>query len=246
MTFSTAPSTHAAQQSAGSSFPSAHADDAVLSPFLRVQLQAEVRAIRLVARPDVREAIESLKTVWQAATPGLLDETYGRIHDSIDEVLFMVTLESINDDARRPQVVEISAAPHRWGNTDVPGGRWGINNPDTLYFAIPVESGSRYVVRGQRHDQGPIDTNFSIQVADVWATLSNVGQRDLAIDADGRYEITVDDHPAQGPGNHLQIKPGGTVLIIRQTLADWSTARPDVLTVERTEGPEPALSLIHI
>ena len=136
MTFSTAPSTHAAQQSAGSSFPSAHADDAVLSPFLRVQLQAEVRAIRLVARPDVREAIESLKTVWQAATPGLLDETYGRIHDSIDEVLFMVTLESINDDARRPQVVEISAAPHRWGNTDVPGGRWGINNPDTLYLSL--------------------------------------------------------------------------------------------------------------
>jgi hypothetical protein len=36
----------------------------------------------------------------------------------------------------------------------------------------------------------------------------------------------------------VQIKEGGTVLIVRQTLGDW-TSRPDVLTVERTAGPAP-------
>ena len=217
---------------------SAH-DDPGGSPFIRAQVETERRAIRLVGRPDVRAALERLAVTWREGTPGFLPETYAQLQASIEEVVFLVALQVVNGDARRPGVVEISAGPHRWGDLDVPGGRWGINNPDTLYFAIPVEQGSAYVVRGRRHADGPVDSNFSIQTPDVWGTLDNVGQRDLRSDPDGTYRITVDDRPAEGRANHLQTRDGGTVLLIRQTLADWSRARPDEITVERTDGPPP-------
>lgn len=205
--------------------------------FLQTQSALERHAIALIARPDVQAALDWLAATWRDATPGRLPETYAQIHDSIREVVLLVALQVVNGDARRPQVVEISAGPHRWGGVDVPGGRWGINNPDTLYFAVPVEAGSSYMIEGNRFEDGPLDSNFSIQVRDVWATLDNIGQRDLQVGPDGRYRITVDDQPADGRRNHLQIKPGATVLIVRQTLADWLQTRPDRLSVERVAGP---------
>lgn len=210
------------------------------SRFLDAQVAAERRALRLVARDDVQAGVRAQAATWRDGTPGFLPETYEQIPASIAEVVFMVALEVINDDPRRPEVIEISASPHRWGGLDVPGGRWGINNPDTLYFAVPLEAGSRYVVTGRRAPDGPIDSNFSIQVLDIWATLANLGHRDLAIDADGRYRITIDDTPADGRANHLQHQPHGRILIIRQTLADWARSRPDTLSVERVAGPAPA------
>jgi len=203
--------------------------------FLATQVQVERHAVQLLQRPDVREAVKSESARWRNGTPGFLDETYAQIDASIEEVALLVALQVVNGDALRPRVVEISVGPHHWGGFDVPGGRWGINNPDTLYFAIPIVEGERYVVRGRRHATGPIDVNFSIQTPDVWGTLDNIGRRDLRIEPDGIYRIDIGDAPENGQSNQLQIKPGGTVLLIRQTLADW-TVKPDVLTVERIGG----------
>ncbi|MGY2046573.1 hypothetical protein [Methylobacterium sp. JK268] len=210
-----------------------------MSSFLDEQVAMERRAIRLIRRADVQAALEGQAARWRDGTAGFLPETYAQLRASIEEVVLLVALQVVNGDAARPRVVEISAGPHRWGGLDVPGGRWGINNPDTLYFAVPIARGARYRVDGLRHADGPVDLNVSVQVPDVWSTLDNLGLRDLAVDPDGRYRITLDDAPAGGRRNHLQIREGGGVLLIRQTLADWATARPDALAITRTEGPPP-------
>lgn len=208
------------------------------APSVRAQLQAERRAIRLVARPEVRQTLKSLEQPWRDKLPGLLPETYAQLASSLQEIAFFVAVQVVDSDARRPQVIEISAAPHRWFDTSVPGGRWGINNPDTLYFTIPVEPASRYVITGLRHGAGPIDSNFTLQTPDVFGAVDNFGQRDLRLAPDGSYRITVDDQPANGRPNHLQIRGGATQVLIRNTLADWSHEQPDTLTVERVAGPE--------
>lgn len=205
----------------------------------RDQLDAERRAMRIVARPDVQAALPALEAEWASRTPGLLPATLKRLHTSIEEVLFMVALEVVDGDPRRPRVVEISAPPHRWFGTDVPGGRWGIDNPDTLYFTIPVEPESRYVITGHRRAPGPTDSNFTVQTPDVWGAVGNVGQRDLAVDADGTYTITVDAQPADGRPNHLQVKDGGTAVLVRNTLGDWSRDAVDAIEVRRVDGPAP-------
>ena len=205
----------------------------------RDQIEAERRAMRLVARPDVQAALLPLEATWRAGSPGLLPETRAGLHASLEEVTLMVALETVDGDSRRPRVVEISMPPHRWFGLDVAGGRWGIDNPDTLYFTIPVEPESRYLITGHRRAPGPADSNFTVQTPDVWGAVGNVAGRDLVIDPDGTYRITVDGEPAAGRPNHLQVKGGATAVLVRNTLADWSRDRVDDITVERIGGPAP-------
>lgn len=204
------------------------------------QIAAERHAMALLARADVRAAEARLAARWRAGSPGLLAESYAQLPAAIRSVAFMVALEEIDNDPRRPQVIEISVPPHRWSGTRVPDGRWGINNPDTLYFTVPVEPGSRYVLTGHRHAGAPTDANITLQTIDVWGAVDNIALGDLQVDADGTYRITIDDEPANGRPNHLQIRGGATQIIIRNTLADWAREVPDTLSVERIAGPPAA------
>lgn len=204
---------------------------------LRTQVEAERHALRLIRRPDIQKALDAAKAEWRRHSPDLLPESYARLDASLRELLLMATLQMIDNDPRRPKVIEISAAPHRWYGTDVPGGRWGINNPDTLYFTIPVEAGSRYVITGRRKGAGPTDVNFTVQTGADWRAVDNIAKPALKVDAHGRYTITVDDRPANGRSNHLTVSGAANVVLVRNTLADWSRELPDTLTVERVSGP---------
>lgn len=217
--------------------PAAAATSAESPSSVRDQLADERLALRLIARPDVQAVLGPLAQEWQAGTPGLLPETYRQLPQSIRELALLTALQAIASDPRRPKVTEISAPPHRWYGLDVPGGRWGINNPDTLYFLVPVERGSSYVLTGQRHGRGPIDANYSLQTGDGWVTLANIGYDDLQVGDDGRYRITIDDQTAQGRRNHIQIRDDARFLLIRNTLGDWAKELPDTLSIERVAGP---------
>lgn len=209
---------------------------------LRVQVEAERHAMRLVDRPEIKTVLDKVEADWRRQSPGLLPETYRQLHASLRELLFMVALQTIDNDPRRPEVIEISSPPHRWFGTSVPGGRWGINNPDTMYFTVPIELGSRYVITGRRHGVGPVDANFTVQTGADWLASDNLAQPDLKLDRDGTYRITVDDQPADGHRNHLRISGASNVVLIRNTLADWSREQPDTLTVVRVSGPAPGAS----
>lgn len=158
-----------------------------MAEFIATQTGLERAALRLIGRSDVRAAITDQAHRWRSGTPGFLPETYVQLAPSIDEVALLVALQVVNSDARRPQVVEISAGPHTWGDLDAPGSRWGINNPDTLYFAVPVEPASTYLLRGRPRGPEPTDVNVSVQTPDVWGTLDSLGRRDLVTAADGSF-----------------------------------------------------------
>ena len=210
------------------------------SEFVQTQVEIEIAALRLVGRSDVRAAVTVQAERWRAGTPGFLPETYAQLQPSIDEVAFLVALQVADDDPCRPRIVEISAGSHVWGGLDVPGGRWGINNPDMLYFAAPVERRSRYVLKGRPLRGAPTDINVSVQTPDVWGTLDSIGRRELALEPDGSFTVTVGDQPATTGTNQLPIRDGGTVLLIRQTLADWTGELPYELSIDRVAGPEPS------
>lgn len=226
--------------SLGPALPARAAGEQSPSAPPRAQIDAERHAMRLVTRPEIGVALDAVERSWRREIPDLLPETYGQLHASLREMLFTVALQVIDNDPRRPQAIEISSAPHRWFGTDVPGGRWGINNPDTLYFTIPIESASRYVITGHRHGTGPTDANFTVQTGADWIASDNLALPDLKIDPDGGYRITVDDQPADGHPNHLRISGASNVVLIRNTLADWAREQPDRLTVERVAGPAAA------
>jgi hypothetical protein len=210
-----------------------------LSQAGRDQMDAERHAMRLVARASLQSSLKELEAEWQQKPPRLLPITLKQAHVALQELAFLVALETINSDARRPSVVQISLPPHHWLGLNVPGSRWGIDNPDTQYFIVPVEVASSYVIRCMRRTPGPVDSNFSFGTQDVWGTIANIGQDQLQVGSDGKYTITLDSTPANGRPNHIQLTNQGNTVFIRNTLADWSRENVDRIEVRRVSGPPP-------
>jgi hypothetical protein len=207
--------------------------------FASGQVDTERHAMQLLQRRDLQAELSKLQVTWKQRWPGLLPSTLKQAHGAIDELAFLVALETVDSDPRRPRVVQISMPPHFWFGTHVPGGRWGIDNPDTQYFLVPLEAGSSYLIIGKRHAPGPVDSNFSFGSLDRWSTLGNIGQSQLQIGSDGSYTITLDQTPSNGRSNHIQLTEGGDCLLIRNTLADWNRQNIDSLEVKRIAGPPP-------
>lgn len=212
--------------------------------FLHVQTKYERQALRLLEDERFQQDEERLAIFWQNLAPSFKQSTYTRLKTSLREIALLVALQVVNGNPLDPGVVEISCGPHRWNNQSVPGGRWGINNPDTLYFAIPIEYNRRYCLSGTRSGKGPTDLNISIQKKDIWASLGNLGIEDIHVDSNGHYEVSIVSSTSNGASstpNLLRVPPEECVLIIRQTLSDWEPSQPDSLKIELLDQqPEPS------
>ena len=72
-------------------------------------------------------------------------------------------------------------------------------------------------------------------------TSSILTAKDLVVDPDGKFVITVSTEPADGRPNHLQLTSGSTIIAARNTLGDWATEQPMTLSIERVGGPPDSL-----
>jgi len=114
-----------------------------------------------------------------------------------------------------------------------------VNNQDNVYYHVPIDGSSSYVLSGKVVPPSPSD--FSFKLADGWpnmVTVDTLAGAAVAKDADGSFSITIDSEPSKGRKNHLQTIPGKTLsLMIRETLGDWSTENPHQYSVKRVGGP---------
>lgn len=167
---------------------------------------------------------------------GLSDQARARLDGAIDELAFGAIRQAVNNDPFRPRVYWIAAAPARMFGADVPGSRYAFDNPDNVYRTVPIDPDSRYVIHGRRRGDGPADMSFSlIDSLNTQGTVGYLDGRNLKVDNDGSYRITVDSDPADGRPNHLQSPPEAIQLFIRSNLGDWSTEAHDALRVERID-----------
>ena len=167
-------------------------------------------------------------------------EAEARLDQAIDELAFSAVQKAVNGDPLYPQVYWLNAPPHQWFGTTVQGGRYSYDNPDNIYRTIPIEGGSRYVLKGRRFAAGPTDSTFSlISNVNSQNTIAYLTGKDLVVGPDGRYEITIDSEPANGRVNHIQSTSAAKQLFVRNNLGDWGRETPDALTVERL-GAAPA------
>lgn len=167
-------------------------------------------------------------------------EAESRLDNAIDELVFSAIQKAINGDPLYPKVYWVNAPAHHWFGLKVPGGRYSYDNPDNIYRTIPIDGSSRYVVRGQRTGTGPADVTFSlISNVNTQNTVQALAGKDLVVNADGSYTLTIDPDPAHGRVNHIQSTSAAKQLFIRNNLGNWNTETPDTLTVERL-GPPPS------
>jgi len=203
----------------------------------------ELAALELSTHPTVRAAYRDVAETWLGrAKPS--DAMRERFEAAYEEVMFSAAVWSSNQDPLRPKVTCITRLAHEVEGQRIPGTRWGIDNPDSVYRVIPISGEERYVIRGQVGEHRMTENYFTLWNENM-GTVDVVDGRRMEVAADGSYEITVDSSPKDGRTNHIQSTPEAHEFYIRDVLLDWTHDEPNHITVERLGGAPstPALTI---
>lgn len=194
----------------------------------------ELAALELTVHPTVTEAYRRLATRWlESAEPS---EAMRECFDwAFHEVMFSAAAWSSNQDPLRPKVTCITRLAHTVEGREIPGSRWGIDNPDSIYRTIPISGDERYRISG-RVGANRMTENYFTLWDDKMGTVDTLNGRTMEVDSDGSFTITVDSSAAEGRPNHVQSAPEAHEFYVRDVMLDWNLDDPNHFTIERLGG----------
>ncbi len=195
----------------------------------------ERAALELFEHPVVAEAREVVRATWldqQQPSPAMA----ACFDWAFEEVMFSAAVWSSNQDPLRPRVTCITRLQHPVDGVRIPGSRWGIDNPDTIYRVIPISGDERYEIRG-RVGQHRMTENYFTLWDDAMGTQALLDGADLVTEPDGSFVVTVDADPAGSRPNHVQSNDKAHEFYIRDVMLDWATDDPNWLEVVRLGPP---------
>ena len=198
------------------------------------QHEQELAALDLLEHPTVQAAYRSVAETWlgRAKASAAMRE---RFDAAFAEVMFSAAVWSSNQDKLRPKVSCITRLAHPVQGREVPGSRWGIDNPDSIYRVIPISGDERYEIRGRVGEHRMTENYFTLWDANM-GTVAVLDGSTMAVDTDGSFTITVDSDPARGRPNHVQSTPQAHEFYIRDVLLNWDRDDPNHLAVQRLGG----------
>jgi len=200
------------------------------------QRQHELYAFELYRSEQLQQVREDVRRYWlELAQPS--EDMLSCFEAAFDEVMFGAVIWALNQDPLYPKVITISRVPHKLADIAIPGSRWGIDNPDSVYRVIPVSGEERYRIHGRVAEKRLVENYFTLWDPDM-KTVGLLSGKDLAVDVDGRFSISVDAEPAGDRPNHIQSCATAHEFYIRDVIGDWAEDRVNELRVERL-GPAP-------
>lgn len=224
-----------------------HAADSGRAPTLDMaqQVALEKRELRIFAMPQFQAQLELSAQTYRGTAPAKFPDGGKTLKNAIRAIALSSVQYALVEDAARPQIMWVCNQPHEWGGVSVPGSGYGIDNPDNLYRWVAIDGQSRYEISGQRSGGGPAQESFTL-----YSAIPGTGEQNregspvvgaimddrIKFAADGSFTITIDGDA--GGENHLQSRPGARLLIIRDTLTDWTRQFPNRLSVRRISGPD--------
>lgn len=206
------------------------------------QRDLESLAIRIFQTPDLAAAHERTAQLWRSRfTFEPSEEAMSSFDGAVAEFVFHCALNAANSDAGRPRVLKVEGEPHRWFGMDVPGARRGGNNADNAYRIIPIDGDGRFEIVGRPGPHPPADVNFTLVANTAMSkTIRTLEWRDVTLDEDGLFRLTIDGDPAGGRRNHLQSRDDTRYLFVRDCLTDWTRQKVNVLAARRLDPIPPA------
>jgi hypothetical protein len=206
-------------------------EDAVATASQHAQ---ELAALELIEHPTVKAAYSTVAETWLGrakASPAMR----GRFDDAFAEVMFSAAVWSSNQDKLRPNVSCITRLAHPVDGRRIPGSRWGIDNPDSVYRVIPISGDERYEIHGRVGKNRMTENYFTLWDAHM-GTVDVLNGRTMQVASDGTFTITVDAEPANGRPNHVRTTPDAHEFYIRDVLLDWGRDDPNHFEVQRLGG----------
>jgi hypothetical protein len=217
------------------------------------QVDAEQTALRLLADPQVKAA-EAKARAELAATPrGRTPDGAARIEEAVAQWTASVIFKVLAQHRAEPAILwATDDTPRSWLGHTLPGVGTSGDNPDNVYRIAYIDGAGRYEITGQidpahrpaqfsfqfdRGDGAQPQAKLSRYKAGMGAQLAMVTDRDLKIEPDGSFRLTIG--PGAGEGaNHVAVEPGLVTVGLRDSLSDWSQ-RPNALSIRRLDAATP-------
>ena len=184
------------------------------------------RAIALYQSAAGTSLRDAIAAIFRADRNYALVGQAGLVDQAACEHSYAALLACVGDTPERPAFYWSLCPPRQCAEGgQIPGSRYGVDNPDNVYRLAAISDRHSYCLRGQRPERPPADAGLTVlahhsgdgHLADGVGFL---GFNEIAVDSDGRFEITLDATPAAGRPKHLCIA-GGRVLLVRDTHGDW-------------------------
>ena len=199
------------------------------------QHEQELAALELTTHPVVRAAYVRVAENWLARSKASA-AMRACFDDAFAEVMFSAAVWSSNQDTLRPKVSCITRMGHPVSGRAIPGSRWGIDNPDSVYRVIPISGDQRYVITGRVGQHRMTENYFTLWDANM-GTVAVLNGRTMEVGSDGSFTITVDSDPAGDRPNHVQTTPEAHEFYIRDVLLNWDRDDANHLAVQRLGDP---------
>ncbi|NND68246.1 MAG: DUF1214 domain-containing protein [Halioglobus sp.] len=200
------------------------------------QHEQELAALELTEHPTVAKAYREVHDHWlDIMEPSPVMRAC--FEAAFEEVMFSAAVWSSNQDPLRPKITTITRLAHPVKGKQIPGSRWGIDNPDSIYRVIPISGEEKYRIHGRVGANRMTENYFTLWNENM-GTVDVLNGADLELDAEGRFTITVDADPAGSRANHVQSSPEAHEFYIRDVLLNWGRDDPNELCIERL-GPKP-------
>lgn len=198
------------------------------------QREFELRALEVFQHPDFQLAKSEVEKFWlDEVKPS--EDARSCFDSAFEEVCFGATIWSLNQDPLHPAVITISRVEHFIDGVRIPGSRWGIDNPDSVYRVIPISGAHSYRISGRVAPQRLTENYFTLWDEHM-ATVDVLSGKDLQLDEHGRFEISVDAQPANGRENHIQSSASAHQFYIRDVLQNWGEECVNELSIELLDG----------
>ncbi|MYH89092.1 MAG: hypothetical protein F4125_11125, partial [Acidimicrobiaceae bacterium] len=141
----------------------------------------ELAALELIAHRTVTEAYKRVADHWlKLAEPS---EVMRECFDwAFREVMFSAAVWSSNQDPLRPKVTCITRLAHTVEGHEIPGSRWGIDNPDSIYRVIPISGDEKYRISG-RVGRNRMTENYFTLWDDKMGTVDVLNGRTMEVSA---------------------------------------------------------------
>lgn len=201
------------------------------------QHAVERRALELFAHPRVVQTAKEIREYWLKSVPRS-EDSLACFERAFEEVMFAAIVWSLNQDPLYPRVVTITRLPHQLGGQRIPGTRWGIDNPDSVYRVIPISGAERYVIRGRIPENRVTENYFTLWDAKM-GTVDVLDGKTIVMNPDRTFEIFVDSDPKGDRKNHVRSAPPAHEFYIRDVVMDWKKEMINDLSIERL-GPAPS------
>ena len=163
-------------------------------------------------------------------------EALDSFDEAIDEYVTNYLFKAAASDVAYPRFVRNFMPAYAWGGRQIPGARMGGDNPDNCYRLAGIAPGGSYRVTGRAIGKPPASTTFTLTANyGTSVTVQTLDYKQLTLQDDGNFVITISDRPTQGSANHMTTTPKVKFLFVRDSFEDWTSETPLDMHIERID-----------